>query len=399
MIVIYETHATGKTHVPFNAGLLRTAALAYPDQTIRFYAGRSHLDDVTAYMAEIMPPNVEFREINIPDRKLSYMAYGRAMWKSLKIIAGQTPDGTLLTLSFVIPESLVAAKLFMRASKHFCNAQAVLHGQLGEIAGWRTHNPILRLLDFKSALAHFNTPRLRYIVLEASIGQELTRLMPVLTPLIDVLPHPLPEDKTDYPAATVTPDAPLNIGYLGLITKQKGFHIFRDIAEAVKKRAGGKVGFLAIGHTQGRPLPENIDCLDIKPKTSYLDRAEFVKLINACHFICLPYASDTYRLVASGVLLDAMAYGKPIIAFKTPVTCSLFEEFGDVGNLCETPADMENAIIHLCENPDPVKYLGQCRNMAVAAATRKPGELAKTYRLITDGLFNPASKSAKVPPI
>lgn len=388
MIVIYETYAIGKTHVPFNAGLIQTASLAFPTHVVRFYAHPSHLEEVMNYMGAETAARIDFREFPIPDRAAAYLPYAWQSYRSFEKIEKETPPGSLLLLSSTIPASLIAAKIYMRLRRHFCGAQLVLHGQLSEIAGWRSRNPFMRLFDFTTALASLNTPRLRYLVLESSIQKELTRLMPGLVSFIDILPHPLPGDKVGE-IAEMSRDEPITIGYLGLVSTQKGFYIFRDIARAVKKAAGAKARFITAGHTQGNPLPEDIDCLDVKPRTGYLSREDFSRLTSECHFICLPFFGPHYLLSPSGTLLDAIAAKKPLLALNIPVVKALFDEFGDIGLISETAEEMEAAIIDLVKSPDPTRYEQQCRRIADVLKSRTPEHLAGTYRAITKVFLAP----------
>lgn len=394
MIVVYETHALGKTHVPFNVGLLQIAAFAYPDKAIRFYASPSHLSEVRSFSDPALLSRIEMREIDIPDRKSTFASYLRQTYKSFRTIEAETPQNALLLLSFIIPASLLAAKIYMRMSRHFCGAQAVLHGQLAEIAGWRSRNPLRRMKDFTSCLAILNTPRLRYIILEPSIAAELSQRMPGIEAYADILPHPVPADQTTDIATKTTLKLPVVIAYLGLVLKQKGFFIFRDVAEVTKALVGNKVRFLAIGHTQGKPLPANIDCLDLKPQTSYLSREDFTTALAECHFICLPFHGAHYLFSPSGTLLDAIAWKKPLIALDVPMVKSLFDQYGDIGYLCASPQQLCDTIEQIAEYPDNQRYQAQRQAMEKLYQARQPQALAKIYATFTDASFKPASFKA-----
>jgi glycosyltransferase involved in cell wall biosynthesis len=391
MITLYDPFSTSHMHVPFNAGLIETAALAYPHESIRFYAERGYIQHVLAHLEGRLSPQVEFREIVIPDPAASNFGYFRQNLAAFRELGreskAEVPGNNLLVMTFTNAIGLAALKFYLFFNRHFSGAQTMLHGDLADIDGWRSRNPLFRFWNLRGALSFFNLKRLRYIVLEQAIARKLTARMPELAAFIDVLPHAVPEEGNAGLAETLGLSLPVTIGYLGLVTKLKGFPIFRDIAEKAKRQLGEKVSFLAIGHTKGRPLPENIDCLDVKPKTDFLSRQEYTGLVARCHYICLPFARELYALSASGTLLDAIALRKPIIAFDAAVLEDAFRLYGDIGYLCTSPDEMFEAIENILRLHDVKRYREQQKNMEKFFTARQPAALAKIYRQITEGKF------------
>jgi glycosyltransferase involved in cell wall biosynthesis len=243
-------------------------------------------------------------------------------------------------------------------------------------------------LNLRGALCFFNAPHLRYLILEQAIVPELLRRMPALQPFIDVFLHPITVDPKNTPRDNIMLSQPVTIGYLGLVTQLKGFPVFQAIAQAMKKRLGKKVSFVAIGHTKGRPLMKDLDCLDVLPKTSSLSHEEFTRLAASCHFICLPFSAALYALSPSGTLLDAVALQKPVIALDVAITRDLFARYGDIGYLCSTPEEICQTIDQIVKNVDCEHYRRQQTAIATACHARQPAELAKSYVKITRPLIN-----------
>ena len=53
-----------------------------------------------------------------------------------------------------------------------------------------------------------------------------------------------------------------------------------------------------------------------------------------------PTSPAITNLSASGALLDAITWLKPIIANRIPFVANLFERYGDIGYLCDDPDQM-----------------------------------------------------------
>ncbi len=62
------------------------------------------------------------------------------------------------------------------------------------------------------------------------------------------------------------------------------------------------------------------------------------------HFIVLPHEAGPYTLTASGVLLDAIAWGKPVICRKIPIFESMFKKHGDIGYLFSDDEELKGVV-------------------------------------------------------
>jgi hypothetical protein len=71
-------------------------------------------------------------------------------------------------------------------------------------------------------------------------------------------------------------------------------------------------------------------------------------------------------LTASGVLLDAIAWEKPVIARKIPIFEAVFEWHGDIGYLFSDDADLRGLVEEILQAVDKSRYHRQVLNLQSA---------------------------------
>jgi len=82
-------------------------------------------------------------------------------------------------------------------------------------------------------------------------------------------------------------------------------------------------------------------------------------LIEEMTFCVFFYPSDTYRLTASGALLDALFHLKPVIAITNPYFRYIFNKMGAIGYLCNTIDEIAEVIKGICIKHDSTLYRQQ----------------------------------------
>ena len=101
----------------------------------------------------------------------------------------------------------------------------------------------------------------------------------------------------------------------------------------------------------------------------------------------LPLQPEYYRLAASGALLDAITWLKPVIATSVPIVSDIFAQYGDIGYLCCSAEDMQRALHVVLTEMDSVRYAGQVEAMRRAREARLPIALAQHLRCIFQAHF------------
>lgn len=389
MILAFEMTWTGSVHAPVNSAILQTIALAVPNQELHVFADTSHLRELQQDgRLAALRKEVHFVPITVSKHYLfrpQIVSVRRFVHELATLCAGvrrapRHQSCTVVLLS-ATPTAILAASMLSRLRGGRLGVRVILHGNLNDISGWRPRNPLTRMFDLRATLAAHHPPWLQFIVLEPSIKDEMAKQLPATATSTRVLPHPVNVGEIDR-SAPVQLELPLQIGFIGLATDDKGIDFFLEIAADFKMRYGQSVKF----HLVGR-VPPSIDLarfavLDSSVSYSSLPRAEFKRRLASLHFAFLPYRNTYYEKSASGALIDAITWLKPLITRRLPVVEQLFAHFGEIGYLCNHDVEMRQALDEVITNMDKDRYARQVAALRMIRATRTPEALAADYRSV-----------------
>ncbi|MDR4498062.1 MAG: glycosyltransferase [Candidatus Scalindua sp.] len=382
MFLVCDPIVCGIEHVPFNTALLNIIRLAFPDDDISFYGEESHLYNVQKHLGLEYTNSITWEKLVLPSRHSSFRERLLSDFKITKFLLNKLnkdPQKHVLVISGN-SSILWALKFFVHTVHKDKNIQVILHGGLSALVQRRSLRPFRRIGDIRTALRRFNHRNLQYIVLEKSIRDAVLRELPFLREHIDVLDHPIPLD--DNPKETNVLNPPIQFGFLGLATKHKGFLKFIDVASEISAEFPGLANFHVIGRV-GRQYDylnmAEMDFLSTTPGNERLSRDEYARLLNKLHFICLFCEDRYYEFSASGVLLDAIAWEKPVIATRLLIFKNIEREFGDIGYLCKN-GEFSEIIRTILKEMNRDRYKCQVLNISRVKKSRTPESLAKYYR-------------------
>jgi hypothetical protein len=390
MILVFEMLWVGTQHAPGNSATIQAIARGFPEQAVRMFADPTHLAELRADPALTACGNVDFAPIALYPAlrgKTNRVAWGRFRqeFATLRHGLAQAPRGEkcLLMLISATPTAIFAASLLARLHPGRVGVQVGLHGNLNDAFGWRPRNPLIRAFNLRSALTARHPRLLRFMVLEQGIRDTLATLLPEAASRTDVLELPINVAEV---AGQQAPDfvPPIRIGLVGLATAAKGTALFLEIACEMTARFPGKVTFHHVGRLTPEADPVPFAVLAEPPSTEHLPRAEFIARLSALHYVFLPISERYYNLSASGALLDAMTWAKPVIARALPIVSPHFRRFGDIGYLCDSDAAMRTAVESILTGMDADRYAGQVAAMQALRAARTPTALAVTYRALVE---------------
>ena len=387
MILVIEPICHDSEHVPVNTSILEIIGYAYPEESLIFYGESNHVANIQGMISRKIKSEITWKKIRIPERHDRF--FKRIIW-DVKIIHNireeieNTGKNIKIFFASANPSIIWAIKILTHFNLRHCQIQIVLHGGLASINGWRSRNPFVRIQDQLSALSFLNWKNIQYIVLEKSIKDRLLKSVPKLSGKVRILEHPFPESQNFSNIQDFR--NPIKFGYLGVAIERKGFSQFLNTACIIKKKFPEETEFHAIGRLHGEYRGKNLPGLALlttKPSEKGLSREEFNAKLKPMHFVCCFFDEKYYRYSASGVLLDAIAFEKPIICSKLQIFEDLSHEFDDIGYLCgnQTYADTIQKII---ESNDSDRYRQQVFNIKKLKNTRSPRGLAPKYRNLTD---------------
>ncbi|MCW8085832.1 glycosyltransferase family protein [Sabulicella glaciei] len=392
MIIIVEPSWKGHFHAPGNTSTVKVIARAFPNEEVCFFAEETHLAEVRQDAGLQALPNLRFDTLALPTQHFGSpgtisLSRLRDEFRMIRRALRAAPPGEnvllfLISTTATTPFAAVAASLLRRGR---VGLQVGYHGNLIDAVGTRPRNPVLRALDTRAALlTRFPVPT-RHLLLEEPVREELLRHFPVLANRLDVLPLPVNEREASEQTPLDLSSGPVRVGLLGIGSQAKGGDTFMTLAARLKARWGEAVEFDHIG-SKGKGQPEVPEGVLLHPPSSHLPRSEFTERLRRLHYICLPMRRGYYDLSASGTMIDALTFGKPVLATRIPLTEHFFRAYGDIGELRDTGEELEQALDGILGQRDTARYLAQVENLRQAAQSRRLDKLVPIYhRLALDG--------------
>jgi glycosyltransferase involved in cell wall biosynthesis len=373
-------------HVPFNAGFLAIIRAAFPKEELSFYGGAAHIEELKKQLGQPLAGSVAWLEIQpVPPG----LRYGNRFFRELRIIRRlfrilSQDSGSRLVLLSAFPSTILALKAARCLQWINPPVQIVLHRMSG-VVGKRYRHPIHRFQDMRTALTLLGNKNIQYIVLEQPVRDTVVKHLPLLSSHVEVLDHPIPPN--EGASETIELSVPIRFGFLGLVSKAKGFPLFLRLADELITKNGRSAEFHVIGHfLEDGTGANDLKALATKPGDTQMSRADFTQRLSRLHFVVLPYEVGFYTLTASGVLLDAIAWEKPVIARKIPIFQSMFEKYGDIGHLFKDDTELLEVVEEILKGPDRSRYRTQVLNLRNARKARTPEMLAAVYRQMSTRL-------------
>lgn len=384
MIIILELIDEGTGHAVGNSQWAQVIARAAPGQMLRILAPPVHLAALQQYSGLGDRANVTFGALPVIqhhrlDINVASALRFREEFGILRDAIAAAPRGEpcLVVLAQAAPTAALAALLAGKLLRRDVSVQMVLHGSANAVEGWRSRNPLARRFDLRGVMER--PPNgLRFIVLERAIAAELGRIAPAIADRIDVLPLPVNAHEIDAVPATAF-GTPIRVALVGQTTAAKGIGPFLATARLFKERYGDAIEF----HVVGRRFPgtdaAELDVLARAIPDAFLTRADFLERLAPMHYVFLPLAPSYYRLSASGALIDAITWLKPVIASDIPICRDAFRDGGDIGFLCDDVTGMQDALHGIMQNPDAARYARQVEALRALRNRRLPQALVGTY--------------------
>ncbi len=370
MPVLYNSLCWGSSHAPFDAALLVAARLAFPDEPAACIGTDDHLAEV----ARLLPPDqgrdVAWLPATIPTRHEKRTGPRlRAEWRLMGMALGEARRGGARTVIAAAgsPVMFLAAARLAIGPRRGVRVALVHHGALPGMLTSRRLRGYLLVADRCGA---------RQVVLGDSIRRNLVARGPALRHLAAVH-HP-------YLFGDVAPSTlggPVRFGFLGMASRDKGFEAFCRIADAMHDTAGARFELIgAPAREFAAQLPPGAGKVAGTGDARHLTRDEYERRVAAVHYAVMPYRADHYRLVGSGSVLDALAFGKPIIALRNDLLTAVFDELGDVGLLVDDLDALHDAIAGVVREPPVERYRRQSEALLRGRDRFAPGAVAAELR-------------------
>jgi hypothetical protein len=387
MIVICEPMCWGFEHAQANAALIGTVAYAFQDEELLFLAEAEHI----RYVKDILDAHsvvVSYREATIPPRALLQMHQRFVpdfrLYRNAFHVARENHANTIIFCSVMSPGLISIKALLRRYRDTVC--LVVLHHVVQEVTTVPSLQPHRLFFWLRLWLSFGNTDRLRYVVLGPLIEERLKRYVPRVGGYLSSIDHPyfFADDVRPEPLA----DDAIRFGSYGVGSFEKGTDVFFRLAEEVQSvKTTYKPAFTLVGYVWDKRLKAvphgsvNIPFLDAP-----LDADAYQTYCRNIDYALFFYVPNAYELRASGSMLDAFLFLKPIIALKSPLSEYYFKKMGDIGYLCENYAAVRDTVFDILETRPADRYRQQQENILAQRAQFSPAGVSAKFRSLLQAL-------------
>lgn len=168
----------------------------------------------------------------------------------------------------------------------------------------------------------------------------------------------------DTPPRQASPGDPLRIGTVGVLNRTKGFDELCALARKTGPCPG--VELSVTGRIFGDPAQLEAAGIDLPAGNGHapLPGDEFAARIEQLDYILFLYPRDSYRMIASGAVMDSIDKARPIISLHNEYFDYLFGKYGPFGLMADTLDEMSALIRSLArgEVPPPAVDFDELRS-------------------------------------
>ena len=343
-----DTLCTNGMHLLFNASLL--AILEKIFDKISLYGEKNNINDEIKILEEngVDISKIERKNIYLPivkSRISNFFLYLCSFFYNLYFIVIADKDDILVfnyNNLLAVRMMNIFNKIFHRKILIFC------HGEMEFLIENRpSFGPFNRFTFYLGKCFFLNKKirieqNIKFVVLGDSILKNVKEILPLnISKSFITMDHSYFFKKDDIIKGKVIKTENIKIGTVGLFYRLKGADDFCKLVSSINNK---NIEFSITGkilydvrklQELGVSLPENLG-KDVIPR----DILE--KRIEDLDFILYLYPITSYKIMASGAILDALSFKRPIIALRNDYFSYIFEKFGEFGYLFDSLEDIIN---------------------------------------------------------
>jgi hypothetical protein len=386
-IVLCEPQCWGFEHSAFNAALLQTALIAYPDAEFVFMGEAEHLAGVRELLARqgcSAHETVRWQEIRIPPRTLTGWRRLRSevAWCRQVLKAVRSAQVELLLICSIAETGLLVLKSMLQTHRIPVPVIATLHGILASVEHPQPRRPWNWATHLRQALRLPHPRQLTYLALSDSIRAGVAEAMPRAAFHFRTIDAPY-----FMPGVTNAskPDGVIRFGHFGVARNyEKNFGLFARLAEEVGRYFDQSLAqFLAVGSLDPDVTSPGTPVMGLS--RTPLSAEEYAQRAQSVTYAVGLADPSHYRLVASASFLDALSHVKPGIYFRNPYLEYYFRKMGDIGYLCDSYEEVHDVVFSVIRNFPEARYRQQCEKIQSGRRIFEPEVIAPQLRAIVTG--------------
>lgn len=338
-VIVIEPNMNSFPHSEVNAGLLYVIEKTTSGDKI-FISSQKHYDE-TNKIYDLKNWKKRFIKVPTFNVKIIVLLDLLLLLRILKIVFTLKKEDQLFLLgSYPITLFFISLINFLLKKK----INIVLHGQMEAFISKNKIGYVGNYWKWVRFIFKMND-NIRYIILGKSIANNLNFLFKEKSKII-IIDQPY-FYKINF--GIKSRGDVLNLGFLGRFDKSKNIQYFYRLLDIIQPLIeDGLVRVSIIGKIEGEIEEKYINLVNFKNKS--IDNNEFEKLALAQDFVLSFTDRNFYKATPSGVFFDCIKYSKPLIAFPNDFICYYFNQYAQLGFVCETVEDMSKQIVLLLNN-------------------------------------------------
>lgn len=340
-VVFIDTQSVENFHEIFNLSFLYIMSQSF--ERVVYFASESSIDNLKSKALQHSKlENVIFKEIYVPRGNTSWQILFRNVYGSLKtfflILKYRKYEIILGSLNAF---STLYLNLVSRVLK--TDIKIVCHGELEYVI--KKDIPLFKPLRvYKKLIFLFLKEKIHsgitLLLLGDSIRKNLSTLFPHNISRYSVINHPYFFKKDIKLKAE---NEILNLGVVGVVSKEKGIDDFFVLTENLRKNVENKEIKLSVIGLHNYNAADYPLVNFIAPKGEKLSTDLFNMEIEKLDAVLFFYNSNMYKLTASGAIFDAINNKKRIICLDNDYFRSVLDG-SNIGIICNNIDEMKNLI-------------------------------------------------------
>ena len=350
-IVVYDTFCTGVVHKKFNAALLETLADSFYE--IEYFSLASYGKGLAELMDSESAGRIRFRSLFVWNGEKRWdvlLRYLIGVFQNIRMLI-LSDSNQILLYNFDNPFSLWFMNVLNKFLKR--NVIIVCHGEMEHlIPGVGNGGLLYKLIGFCIRGFFINRhrqPTVTFMVLGGSVLYHIQKILPKnMAERFKQIELPYIYEQED--CIEEKTDSSLCLGTVGTFNKYRGGTGLVQLIEKLKGEQ--RVRFSVTGKIDWGL--EKLKSLNVSiPENEgrkMVGAAEFKQRISELDYILYFYPSNSYKLIASAAVMDAIDLRKPIIAIRNDYFEHLFKHYGAFGYLVDDIQEMAQLIVKIVED-------------------------------------------------
>lgn len=353
-IIYLNTFAWGTAHEMFNASLLEMCA-SQADQVV-CRNSESNFRAIFRLLDGKVPSSVIHKRVHIPSGSGKYKILFRyiigALLDTIYLIGSHKDDMIIMPFN-----NLFGLRMFNAVNRLLKRKTLICcHGEMESIASSVNVKGVLSKILYCCCRNFFLNPKVKIAktIYFSVIGEMIYKNLETYVDKSKMahfvsMDHPYIFVKQIAKTESRVDRLPLSVGTVGAMSMSKGLSRLLYYAELCdKKSLNVKISHTGKIVSDDKLREQNI--VELPAQNQELSREQYDERLSNLDYILFFYDSDSYKITASGAIMDALTVEKPIIAIRNSYFDYMFEKFGAFGYLVDNVEQMVDVTMDILLN-------------------------------------------------